>query len=238
MDKPSAPRPVAEIIESYRQEMLRSYQRQRPAPSAPMPTQAPPKKPAETAGPAETPAVDRPADVPAAAKTPPADWMADDLLPDFQRDRARMAAAAVSEAPRPDKPPAAEEGIPFVGYLRVFVATANGAEPLQNARVIVSRKKGDTSALYASVTTDWDGFTPVMSLPSVDPERTMQPDTAFPSVRYDVRVEADGFRSAVYENIPIYGNNYVTQPALLVPLLPGESKDTVNYYSSGGPADL
>ncbi len=137
----------------------------------------------------------------------------------------------------PTAPPAIGES-PFVGYLRVFVFSGNGAEPLPQARVTVSRREGDGEVLYASAETNRDGFTPVLPLPSVNPELTMRPDVKEPFVAYDILVSADGFSSALHENVPVYGNNYVTQPVSMVPLLPGEDSSVVRQYRSNGPANL
>ena len=137
----------------------------------------------------------------------------------------------------PPTPPVIGES-PFVGYTRVFVFTGGGAEPLQGARVTVSRQEEDTEVLYANAETDIDGFTPVIPLPSVNPALTMQPDGPQPFVTYDIGVQADGFRPVRHENVPVYGNNYVTQPVSMVPLLPGEPDSDTQIFQSGGPADL
>ena len=125
----------------------------------------------------------------------------------------------------------------FVGYLRVFAFTAGGAEPIAGARVIVTRPQGATQTIYANLTTDRDGFTPVVALPTVDPALTLQPGAAQPYVTYAIRVTADGFQSVEHTNIPVYGDNYVTQPVALTPILPGQSADT-QEFTSGGPTTL
>ena len=163
---------------------------------------------------------------------PPEDWLDSRFPePDFYRDREQMTptVASVQEEPAPP----AEES-PFVGYLRVFVYTAEEAEPIPEARVIVSRE----DRLYANVATDRDGFTPVLALPSVDPALTLTPGTPTPYVTYTITVTAPGFRGERHESLPVYGNNYVTLPAPLYPLLPGEDPDTVTPSTSGPPANL
>jgi len=153
--------------------------------------------------------------------------------PHFEQDRAAMAPVTEPEPSSEDPaPPIAES--PFVGYLRVFAFTANEAEPIQEARVTVRR--GDT--LFANTATDRDGYTPVIPLPSVDPALTLQPGGPQPYVTYDILVTADGFRSVLHENVPVYGNNYVTQPVTLLPLLPGADPNEMQDYISGGPANL
>lgn len=155
--------------------------------------------------------------------------------PDFSRDRA---AQPPMEPPMPDTasesetPPIAET--PFVGYLRVFVFTGDGAEPLAGAQVTVSR--GDT--VFANTVTDQDGYTQVIPLPSVNPELTLTPGSTTPFVTYDILISANGFRPAFHKNVPVYGNNYVTQPVSLLPLVPGDDPNTMQDFTSGGPANL
>ena len=148
--------------------------------------------------------------------------------PNIERDKAAVAPTD-NDVPAP---PITES--PFVGYLRVFAYTADEAEPLANARVVVSRD----GTLYANAATDRDGYTPVIALPTVDPALTLQPGTTRPYVAYDIQVNRDGFRGALHENVPIYGNNYVTQPVVLLPLLPNADPDAVQDFVSGGPANL
>jgi len=207
----SAPSPA--LMDEYRRQMMEMHRR-----AAPLP---PPPPPAEE------------------------NWL-DSRYPEphFEQDRAAMVPQAeetpLPEPPAPPEdpeiptpaPPIAES--PFVGYLRVFTSTSNEAEPIEGALVTVSR--GDT--LYANSTTNRDGYTPVIPLPSVDPDLTLQPGGPQPYVSYTIRVNAEGFRPVRFENVPIYGNNYVTQPVALLPLLPGADPDAMQDFASGGPANL
>ena len=209
------PLKLQELIRRYNEELLQMHARQQPVPP--------------------------PAELPAEVT---------EDLPDFRRDLAAMAQEQEPTFPYTDEDlngqpplpqdtpaPPAEGEAPFVGYLRVFVFSGGGAEPLPNARVAVSRPQGDSETLFANVVTDRDGFTPVIPLPSVNPALTMQPGTAAPYVPYDIEVTADGFISSIYKNVPVYGNTYVTQPAAMVPLIPGGDNST-RTFDSGGPANL
>ncbi len=153
--------------------------------------------------------------------------------PDFYRDREAMATPAVSPPQTAPQEPAPEESA-FVGYLRVFVFTGEGAEPLESARVVVSQE----NTVYANVSTDRDGFTPVLPLPAVDPALTLTPGNPSPYTAYDVTVSAEGYQGVHHRNLPVYGNNYVTLPTPLYPLLPGESPDAILDSQSGGPTNL
>ena len=160
-------------------------------------------------------------------------WLDDRYpAPNIERDKATVTTPQPTSEPEPE--PDVDD---FVGYLRVFAFTASGAEPIAGARVIVTRPQGATQTIYANLTTDRDGFTPVVALPTVDPALTLQPGMAQPYVTYAVRVTADGFQSVEHTNIPVYGDNYVTQPVALTPILPGQSTDT-QKFTSGGPTTL
>lgn len=137
--------------------------------------------------------------------------------------------------------PAGEPAQPspaFVGYLRIYAFTGGGAEPIADARVVVTRPTDDRQTVYANLTTDADGFTPVIALPSVDPALTLQPSVTQPYVAYTIRVTADGFQPAEHRNVPVYGNNYVTQPVAMTPIVIGDTDGSGQIYTSGGPNNL
>ncbi len=225
MERPSEKRSVQELIEEYNRQLMSTYHQQ-PKPS-----------PNEN---------DR-------------RWLDEQYpLPDIERDRAALVMATPTpppsdtpqfpytdddlngEVPRDEEAPAppAIGPSPYVGYLRVFVFTGQSAEPLQGATVSITREQGEENALYASATTDIDGFTPVLPLPSVNPALTMRPDIPTPYIAYDIRVDAAGFQPVIYENVPVYGNNYVTQSASMLPLIPGQDPNTPRIYRSGAPTNL
>ncbi len=156
--------------------------------------------------------------------------------PHIEQDKTALPPTAAEEPPAETNsttaPPVEES--PFVGYLRIFAFAASEAEPIEGARVVVSR--GDT--LYANTATNRDGYSPVISLPTVDPALTLQPGASQPYIPYNIQVTAEGFRPVTHDNVPIYGNNYVTQPVVLLPLLPGADPDAMQDFTSGGPANL
>jgi hypothetical protein len=66
----------------------------------------------------------------------------------------------------------------------------------------------------------------------------MRPNRPTPYVAYNIRVDALGFQPVIYENVPIYGNDYVTQSASMLPLIPGQSPNSPRIYHSGAPINL
>lgn len=239
--------PVSEMIERYNRELMELYRTNWPANSQ------------------TNSSSNSQADMPAKMSAQEENWLERDFpLPDPEKDRQRLAeevkTAPAADAPLPsfpytdqqlrgaipvpltppifekeaEKPP---EYASFEGFLRVFVFTGQEAEPLAGAAVTVTRQEGEREQLYATAVTDRNGQTPLLSLPSVDPAQTLRPGVAKPFVSYDVRVHADGFFTAIYRDIPVYGGSRVTQSAGLYPLIPGADA-TPLVFRSGGPADL
>ena len=152
-------------------------------------------------------------------------------LPNITKDKEALAPPSPADEPTSPSPA-------FVGYLRVYAFTGGGAEPIPDARVIVTRPTNDRQTIYANLVTDSDGFTPVIALPTVDPALTLQPSATQPYVTYTILVTANGFQPAEHRSVPIYGNNYVTQPVAMLPIVVGEENDTTQTYISGGPENL
>ena len=167
---------------------------------------------------------------PAAAATDEEDNWLDSRYPEPNLERDKEA-VTLPEAPPSDAPA-------FVGYLRVYTFTGGGAEPISGARAVITRSDADGQTVYANLLTDADGFTPVVALPSVDPALTLQPGTAQPYVAYTIRVTADGFQPVEHRNVPVYGDNYVTQPVAMIPIRPGNDADSTQEFTSGGPTNL
>ncbi len=232
--------PVSEMIERYNRELMELYR--------------------------ANPQADKPANTPLKASAQEESWLERDFpLPNPERDRQQLAADNRKADPTTEKTQPAfpyteaqlrgavpfplaqpifeskrekpSEVALFEGFLRVFVFTGQEAEPLAGAAVTVTRQEGEKEQLYATAITDRNGQTPFFPLPSVNPEQTLHPGVAKPFVSYDVRVIADGFFTAIYRDIPVYGGSRVTQSAGLYPLIPGADA-TPLVFRSGGPADL
>ncbi len=205
--------PSPDAVEQYRRQLLELYRRQ-PAPTA-----------------AATPDGEGP-DKPDDGGE---NWLDERFPPpDIPRDRAALTPPQQpqNEPAEPERPAIVET--PYIGYLRVFVFTGDGALPLEDTLVTVTRD----GVIYANTVTDRDGYTQVIPLPAGNPELSFTPGGATPYRTYDIEISRPGYGPVRHENVPVYGNNYVTQPVALLPLLPGESPDAVRDFTSGGPANL
>lgn len=253
MDQQPKPAPNPSVIEEYRRQLMALHRQQSPAPAAQPPTQAAPPPEQDEAWLEEQfplPDLERdraamplPPGQPPMEQPPEVPPRPEGTLPPYrppQGDPQPTPPRPPQDDPPPAEPdsPSTPPESPFVGYLRVFVFTGGGAEPLPEARVTVARSRDEGETIYANLQTNRDGLTPVIPLPSVDPALTLRPGTGQPYTAYNIRVSLEGFSTAEYTNVPVYGNNYVTQPVPLYPLLPGEDPDTVRRYQSGGPTNL
>ena len=113
-----------------------------------------------------------------------------------------------------------QEGI---GFLEVAVRTANGALPVEGARVSVynytegQNGNGRGSLIY-SVLTDTDGKAPRLSLTAKSKALSMSPGSKSPYTAYTVNVEHEGYYSNQYINVPIFQGVTSLQPVELLPV--------------------
>ena len=128
----------------------------------------------------------------------------------------------VSEQPQPTPPPATDEPVYIpanefrrdlwnpspeesgTGFLQIRASTGRGAIPIAGARVIVSRPDEYRNANRLVMTTDADGMTPFVSLPTVDKALSQQPGNLRPFSAYDIRTEAPDQLTVVNLRVPIF----------------------------------
>lgn len=144
--------------------------------------------------------------------------------------------------PAPIPPPAEEpaENYPRngVGFLQARVTTARGVLPVENAAVTVSGMENGSPVLYRTVFTDSSGLTPLLSLPAVSAQLSMQPGIKQPYVLYTVQVQKDGYFPVENTGVPIYEGILARQPVHLIPLPEDRRQGETQVFPEGGPADL
>ncbi len=110
-----------------------------------------------------------------------------------------------------------------IGFLVVEAKTANGALPVEGAKVSVyeyAQGENDKSgALLYSVLTDQDGMTPKLALDAKSKELSMTPGNKNPFTVYNIIVEKEGYYNNSYINAPIFQGITSVQPVELIPLL-------------------
>ena len=112
------------------------------------------------------------------------------------------------------------------GYLVVQVTTARGAIPLEGAQVsILTYEPLDPppddptdGTAVALLTTDRDGNTPTIRLPSPPCSNSQSPDAGRPYALYQCTVRLKGYYDRTYVGIPVYEGITVIQPVVMIPL--------------------
>lgn len=112
-----------------------------------------------------------------------------------------------------------------LGFLIVNVNTANGALPIEGARVTVyganPDKNGepflDNNIVY-TLKTNRNGKTEKVALETKSKELSMSPNNPFPYESYNITVTADGFYDASYLNVPVFQGITSLQGVSLIPL--------------------
>ena len=131
------------------------------------------------------------------------------------------------------------------GTLIVQVTTAQGAIPLEGARVDVREYDPENAAqnenngdIIASVRSGRDGNTPEIRLASPPCAYADAPGGPKPYKLYQADVFLSGYYDQVYIGIPIYDGITILQPAVMVPLPEDGTTDPsreARYYETDQP---
>lgn len=121
-----------------------------------------------------------------------------------------------------------------IGYLQIQARTAQGAVPLEGARVWVLDDEGN--ALYHLIT-DESGETQTVSLETLDRSFSQNPYyLGKPYADYGVMVELEGFEPVTVTEIPIFEGETATLPVMLTPLQDRNATRTMENIDVGEPA--
>lgn len=112
------------------------------------------------------------------------------------------------------------------GYLVVQVSTARGAIPLEGALVDVLTyepldpppENVSDGILISTLSTDRDGNTPKLRLPSPPCATANSPEAGRPYALYQCIVRLAGYYEQTHVGIPVYEGITVIQPVVLIPL--------------------
>ncbi len=116
------------------------------------------------------------------------------------------------------------------GYLTVRVSTASGAIPLENAAVNIRGGDVDDSDVIFALTTNSDGLTPTVALPTPPRASSEVPQTDVPPYAvYNVDVFAKGYAPVFFNNVPVFSGINSVQPAVLLPETENRSLNNPKY---------
>ena len=113
------------------------------------------------------------------------------------------------------------DGSQKIGYLIIKVSTARGAIPLQDAAVSIRGAVQSNSGVIYSLSTDRDGLTPKVELPTPELYYSESPDNPIPYALYNVDVFKDGYTPMYFNNVPVFPSVISVQPAVMIPLSEG-----------------
>ncbi len=131
----------------------------------------------------------------------------------------RMQQRAEAPPPPPAQPvPSPPTPTAFTAPLKVRVTSANGAVPIPDALVIVTREENGETIVEGSRITNASGLTEPILLPAVDPTLTLQPGNDIPRIVYEVTVAAPDHYRARLSDVPLYGGIPTELPVSLIPL--------------------
>ena len=105
-----------------------------------------------------------------------------------------------------------------VGYLQLRISTAQGAIPLEHARVIVREPKERGGGLVAVQLSDRSGLTQMIPLPTVSRTLSETPGTEHPFFTYFVDVSKEGYFTQYYQNVPVFDGISAVQSVEMIPL--------------------
>lgn len=104
-----------------------------------------------------------------------------------------------------------------LGELQVWVESAVGAVPVENAKVSIAYS-GDPVSTIEELTTNSSGRSQEVELATPPLEYSMQPDSPQPYAEYTVRVEAEGFQSVDVSGVEVFAGTEAIQNVRLRPL--------------------
>lgn len=103
-----------------------------------------------------------------------------------------------------------------IGFMIVEVKTANGAIPIEGARIYIYPSDGG-DVLY-SLSTNSSGKSERVALNAVSKELSLVPGNPVPYTTYNVTVTAPGYYSASKSNSPVFEGVTSILPFDLIPL--------------------
>lgn len=127
-----------------------------------------------------------------------------------------------------------------IGYLQMRISTAQGAIPLQNAKVIVRDHADRGGGLVTYAVSDRSGLTPSIPLPTVPRALSETPGNPQPFFTYYVDVSKEGYYTQYYQNVPIFDGISAVQSVEMIPLPQngyenGLTEDSQRFFEGENP---
>ena len=200
-----------ELMQKYREEMLRLYRQRQPEPPPEpeiLPEEPPRNEPPEYEPP-ETPPQE-----PAEEEFPEPDADEDygtEELPRYIRPVPELPEEWTAQTEY-------EKRNTAQGYLRVITAAADSAYPVPDAKVTVFTRIGRRLHLSYLMVTDENGESPTVMLPAPPAGLSQEPENERPYASCEIRIKAEGFFPAQANDVHIFAGVTTRQSFQLVPM--------------------
>ncbi len=120
-----------------------------------------------------------------------------------------------------------------IGFLIAEARTANGAIPIEGARVYVYASDDERNDVIYSLRTDISGRTERVALKAKSKELSMSPGNAQPFEIYNITVTAEGYYSSDKSRVPIFEGVTSILPFNLIPLSEYSNPESFNPDGQG-----
>lgn len=105
-----------------------------------------------------------------------------------------------------------------IGYIKAEVTTGGGAVPIENAVVLITKKKNGKTYLLKMLISDESGSTETVALPAPNASFSETPDPSEkPFADYFISAYADGFYAENDMEVPVFSGVKSIQPIALIP---------------------
>ena len=156
------------------------------------------------------------------------------LQPDYRMARVTEPVERLERIPTEQKPPQEDAQLTGNADLIVQVFTARQALPISGATVTVSRfvdAQGQTENIVVH-TTDENGKTPAISLPTPPKYLTESPGNIRPYSEYTVDVKKSGYYDNIVYGIQMFDSITTIEPVNLIPLPKGQNNGEEQFNIS------
>ena len=117
------------------------------------------------------------------------------------------------------------------GQLEIRATKANGALPVEGAIVRITGAEEENRFVVYSLTTDIDGNTRAISLPTPSADISLNPDEKENGYSiYDIEVTKEGFYTKIIRSVPVFAGVKSIQPINMIPL---SDKSPFEEYPKG-----
>ena len=106
---------------------------------------------------------------------------------------------------------------PNVGYIKMQVSTAGGVLPVSDAKVTITKEIGNNVFTLYTLTTDVNGQTLAVPLPTPNSSLSQTPDNSAPYSTYTITIEHPRYQNVYNYRVPVFDGITSIQPVVLLP---------------------